>query len=68
VIHVIVKHCYDLSKLLRGLTATDNGDSPLLTLSRADEKSIPAHALQNKKTIVREIAEKEIFPAGRNFK
>jgi error-prone DNA polymerase len=68
VIHVIVKHCYDLSKLLRRLTATDNGDLPLLTLSRADEKSIPAHAVQNKKTTVREIAEKEIFPAGRNFK
>ena len=68
VIHVIVKHCYDLSKFLRRLTVMDNGTPSLLTLSRADEKSIPAHAVENKKGMVREIAEKEVFPAGRNFK
>ena len=68
VIHVIVKHCYDLSKFLRRLTVMDNGTPSLLTLSRADEKSIPAHAVENKKGTVREIAEKEVFPAGRNFK
>ena len=68
VIHVIVKHCYNLSKLLRRLTAAEKEDLPLLTLSRADEKSIPAHAIENKKITVREISEKEIFFPGRNFK
>jgi error-prone DNA polymerase len=41
VVHVIVKRCFDLSKLLRKLTPSVNDDLPLLTLSRADEKSIP---------------------------
>jgi error-prone DNA polymerase len=54
VIHVIVSRCYDLSKWLRHLTACDNQNLPLLTLSRADEKSIPT--TQN------------VFPGGRNFK
>src|SRR5690606_12620591 len=39
VVHVIVKKCFDLSKLLRGLTLTENANLPVLTLSRADEKS-----------------------------
>jgi error-prone DNA polymerase len=68
VIHVIVKHCYDLSKLLRNLTATDNENLPLMTLSRSDEKSIPAHAEESKRKPIRAIAEKEIFYGGRNFK
>jgi error-prone DNA polymerase len=54
VIHVIVSRCYDLSKWLRHLTAGDNQNLPLLTLSPADEKSIPT--TQN------------VFPGGRNFK
>lgn len=66
VVHIIVKKCFDLSKLLRGLTLTDNENLPVLTLSRADEKSpFPA---ENKRTQVRETAEKEIFPKARNFK
>lgn len=40
VIHVIVKRCYNFSKLLKHLTANNNEELPLLTLSRADEKSV----------------------------
>ncbi|MES2454726.1 MAG: error-prone DNA polymerase [Bacteroidota bacterium] len=39
VVHVIVQRCFDLSKLLKGLTDTGQEDLPLLTLSRADEKT-----------------------------
>src|SRR4029077_15579821 len=38
VIHVIVKKCYDFSKLLRHLTPARNENLPLLTLSSSDEK------------------------------
>jgi error-prone DNA polymerase len=51
VIHVIVKRCYDLSKFLRQLTASQDENL-------AEKKKIPDH----------EIAQKEIFHAGRNFK
>jgi error-prone DNA polymerase len=66
VIHVIVKRCFDLSKLLRGLTVIENDNQPVLTLSRADEKTpFPA---ENKRSQVREVVEKEVFPKARNFK
>ncbi|MDR3711401.1 MAG: error-prone DNA polymerase [Puia sp.] len=76
VIHVIVRRCFDLSGFLRGLTAIRDENPPLLTLSRGDEKSIPAHAQQsphpaaltNRKGRVREMTQKEIFPEARNFK
>ncbi len=44
VIHVIVSAAWNCSKLLRRLTPDGNKDLPLLTLARADETSIPAHA------------------------
>ena len=68
VIHIIVEACYNLSKLLNQLTAVAKPDLSLLTLARSDEKSIPAHAAESKRTLVREITQKEIYPAGRNFK
>ncbi|MEO6315940.1 MAG: error-prone DNA polymerase [Chitinophagaceae bacterium] len=68
VIHIIAKHCYDVSKLLQRLTSAGNENLPLMTLSRADEKSIPAHAEESKRTLIREITPKEIFFGGRNFK
>jgi error-prone DNA polymerase len=60
VIHVIVNAGYDLSRLLRKLTAEGNEDLPLLTLSRADERV----------TIVdKRVAEqKKLFPDARNFR
>ena len=56
VIHVIVSKAYDFTKLLRHLTAAENTDLPVLTLARADEKSIPAHV------------QKKLFGDARNFR
>lgn len=66
VVHVIVRHCYDLSKLLRHLTAAEQEELPVPTVSRADEKTIPR--AESKKVQVREMTQKEIFPGARNFK
>jgi error-prone DNA polymerase len=49
VIHVIVQQCYNLSKLLTHLTASQNDNPPVLTLSHADLKSSPPYSSQNKK-------------------
>ena len=66
VIHIIVRRAYDFSKLLRSLTETDTEKLPLLTLSRADEKSLPPGV--NKKTQIREDAKENVFPEARNFR
>lgn len=66
VIHVIVSRAHNFSKLLCSLTETDSGKLPLLTLSRADEKSLPPGI--NKKTQVREDAKEKVFPEARNFR
>ena len=66
VIHVIVKQCYDFSKLLRQLTPSNNENLPILTLAYPDEKSIPAP--QNKRRQVRESAQEKVFPEARNFR
>jgi error-prone DNA polymerase len=66
VIHVIVKRCYDLSKLLRQLTPMHNEQLPLLTLARADEKSIPPGL--DKRSQVRENANEMVIHGGRNFR
>jgi len=42
VIHVIVRSCHDLSKLLSHLMSSKDTPPSLLTLSRADEKTAPA--------------------------
>lgn len=66
VIHVIAKRCFDLSKLLRGLTVVENENQPVLTLSRLDENThFPA---ENKRSHVRGVVEKGVFPKARNFK
>ncbi len=67
VVHVIVKRCFDFTKLLRGLSADGNEDLPILTLSRADEKSEPFYGRNN---VVEELRgnQKEVFYKGRNFK
>jgi error-prone DNA polymerase len=61
VIHVIVHCCYDFSKLLRKLTASQQDDPNVLTLARPDEKSIPTHAQKPTQG-------NEIFYGGRNFR
>ncbi|MGF1923755.1 MAG: OB-fold nucleic acid binding domain-containing protein, partial [Bacteroidia bacterium] len=67
VVHVIVQKCFDFTKLLKGLTATQNEDLPILTLSRADEKTAP-YPSENKRSQVREHVPNEIFSGGRNFR
>jgi error-prone DNA polymerase len=59
VIHVIVKAGYDGSKLLRHLTRTGEEDLPVLTLSRADEKSPVAD---------QRAEQGNLFSQARNFK
>lgn len=65
VIHVIVKRCHNLSKLLRHLTAAKDENLPLLTLSRADEK---ADSPDPRTTKIQERNGEAVFPGGRNFK
>ncbi|MGI8635491.1 MAG: error-prone DNA polymerase, partial [Segetibacter sp.] len=66
VIHVIVKRCYDFSKLLRKLTPPNNESPQVLTLARPDEKSIPPGL--NKRSQVRDNAQEKLFPDARNFR
>ena len=67
VIHIVVQRCFNLSKLLRGMTASENEDLPLLTLARADETTSPVPNERN--TIPKlEAPQKEVFHKGRNFK
>jgi error-prone DNA polymerase len=68
VIHVIVKRCYDFTKLLRGLTPSNKEDLPVLTLARPDEKDGTPFHTENKRTQVRETAHADVFPKGRNFR
>jgi error-prone DNA polymerase len=66
VVHVIARKLHNFSKLLRTLTDEESEKLPLLTLSRADEKSLPPAV--NKKAQVREDARDKIFPEARNFR
>ena len=68
VIHVIVKRCYDLSRLLRQLSVTEEAPPSLLTLSRADEKDPDTYPTQKDKRQPHTVVQTEIFHAGRNFK
>lgn len=53
VIHVVASHCFNLSPLLRSMTANDKVESVVSTLSRGDEKSSGTEA---------------VFYKGRNFR
>jgi error-prone DNA polymerase len=66
VTHVIVRQCFDLTKLLQVNKAQDADKLPLLTLSRADERS--PFPVKNKRTQIRQHAEEEHIPKARNFK
>lgn len=59
VIHVVVKHCEDWSKLLRELTIIPSEKSNVQTLPFPSE---------NKRTQVRHTADEENFPGARNFR
>jgi len=68
VIHVIVRRCFDVSGLLRQMTVTDEEQSSLLTLSRADEKDGDAPSSRDRKAPAGKLVQAEIFPGGRNFR
>ncbi len=67
VVHIIVKRCFDLTKLLRTLSKTDQDDLPILTPSRSDEKTAP-YPSENKRTQVRQTKQDIAIPPARNFK
>jgi error-prone DNA polymerase len=62
VIHVVVERCHNLSGLLRGLTQENSEHLPVLTLSRADEKSEPPIADARMHEM------QDVFYKGRNFR
>jgi error-prone DNA polymerase len=67
VVHVIVRRCFDYTKLLGNLTAIQNDQQPILTLSRADEKASPFVPV-DKKMQARGPAPDDYLDRGRNFK
>jgi error-prone DNA polymerase len=67
VIHVIVKRCYNFSKLLRQLTASSEEGLSLTPLSRSDERTSNPDT-RGKVETRNEIKQGKIFPEGRNFR
>jgi error-prone DNA polymerase len=66
VIHVIVSQCFNLTKLLGRLTPQQSEAPPVLTLSRADERSLPANP--DKRSLPKQDANQKVIPGGRNFR
>ncbi len=67
VIHVIVQHCEDYSKLLRKLTSNKKENIPVLTLSPRDENDgTPFNQKPN--TYGGHVRQEELFPNARNFR
>ena len=65
VVHVIVRRCYNVSRLLRQLTVSKEEDLSL-TYSRADVTSSPFLSQKNPQD--KEVMQGKIFGEGRNFK
>lgn len=68
VIHVVVRNCYNMSALLRGLNGAEQSDPDVSTLSRADERSDEHYARKDKRVKENKVVQGEIFPQARNFK
>lgn len=67
VIHVIVRHCENWSKLLRGLSETKKENVPLLTLSSRDESDgTPFNEKNN--SYGGWVRQEKVFPEARNFR
>jgi error-prone DNA polymerase len=66
VTHIIVQRCFDLTRLLRGLTPSQNEELPII--SSLDKKDKTPYPSENKRSQVRVNAQPEIFPVARNFK
>jgi error-prone DNA polymerase len=63
VVHVIVSAVYNLSRLLKKLTASESENLPLLTLSRADEKTDKPDTRK-----IENDEKKSVFPTSRDFR
>jgi error-prone DNA polymerase len=63
VIHVIVKTCYDLSKLLRHLISSQKDNDHLPTHALADQKPSLPNSERNKEIEASESVQLKIFPA-----
>jgi len=63
VIHVIVQRCYDMSKLLRRLTPSQNETPHVSTFAFPDRSPDPIQKSQ-----LKDNEEGKIFPEARNFK
>ncbi|QQL51531.1 error-prone DNA polymerase [Mucilaginibacter ginkgonis] len=66
VIHVIAGRCFNLSPLLKGLTAANTEELPLLTLASADETTKPTPYDIRQQPHVRD--GHRVIPNARNFK
>lgn len=68
VIHLIVSHCENWSKMLRNLTPLDRETSETLSLSTPQKEKKMAAAPQSKEIQSRKKANEDHFPGGRDFK
>lgn len=66
VIHVIVKRCFNFSRLLQHLSKSKDEDLSLKPMSRSDETTSPF--LLNNKSRAGEMVQGNIFGEGRNFR
>jgi error-prone DNA polymerase len=66
VIHVIVKRCFNFSKLLQRLIPDKTADSSLNTRARSDETSSRGPDTRDKSQTG--VVQENIFPEGRNFR
>lgn len=66
VIHVIVKRCFNFSKLLQSLIPDKTEDSSLNTRARSDETSSRGPDTRDKPQP--RLIQESIFPEGRNFR
>jgi len=60
VIHVVVKKCYNLNKLLKKLTPDHNDEPAVIPLSRSDETVAPVPQQRDQPV-------QNVFYKGRNF-
>lgn len=65
VIHVVVKRCFNITKLLRGLTPAETEELPVLTLARSDETT--AVTPHERNTPREKLVKNDPFHKGRNF-
>lgn len=69
VIHVIVRRCFDFSRLLRKLSACTDQDASMDDVQHpAGDKQLAELSGRNKRTQVRQSAQETLFPEARNFR